>query len=141
MKGMKKKFPELLVEYQHIYKPSKWGQAIPQYYQSLNTPINQLSKKYQIPLRIPSYLFSDIIPENDRVVVILDQMNYLLQLRGQRSIYRYAANQISKISTPLSQIIHSIQEIQGIGATTEQIIQEILQTGSSSLYEKLLYYR
>jgi hypothetical protein len=137
---LKQYFPELLIEYQHIYKSDKWGQAIPQYYQSLGPPILRLSKKYEIPLRIPADLFTDIIPENDRIVVILDQINYLLRLRGQQSPFGFAASQVSKITTPLSEIIHSLQEIRGIGASTEKIIIEILKTRSSSYYEKLLYY-
>jgi hypothetical protein len=137
---LKEVYPDLMIEYEHIYRGNKWGQAIPQYYQSLNAPVVELSKRYQIPLRIPSALFSDVVPENDRVVVMLDQMHYLLQIRGQRSPYGYAAHQIAQIITPLSQIVYSIRDIPGVGKQIEQVINEIIKSGSSSFYEKLMYH-
>jgi hypothetical protein len=138
---LKERYPDLLIEYEHIYRGNTWGQAISQYYQSLNAPVIELSKRYQIPLRIPNHLFSDVIPENDRVVVILDQMHYLLQIHGQRSPYGYAAHQIAQISTPLSQIVHSIREIQGVGTQIERVINDIITIGSTSLYDKLMYQK
>ena len=137
---LREMYPDLLIEYEHIYRGNRWGQAIRQYYQSLNMPLVELSKRYQMPLRIPGALFSDVISENDRVVVILDQIHYLLQIRGKRSPYGYAAHQIAQITTPLSQIVYSIRDIPGVGKQIEQAINEIIISGSSSLYEKLMYH-
>jgi len=135
---LKKNYPELTTEYHHIYRGDKWGNAIGEYYESINQTFNVIAKKYKIPKRVPPALYRDILSENDLVIVILEHIDYLLKLEEKKSPYGYAAYSISKLNEPLSSIKNELQQIKGVGEVTERIILEILNTGNSSYYEKLL---
>ncbi|KYK25585.1 hypothetical protein AYK25_05230 [Thermoplasmatales archaeon SM1-50] len=130
--------PKLEIKYQMIYPGNKWGGAIPQYYNRIHLLFNTLMKKYNIPKRIPPEFFKDILNKNDLVVVILEHLDYLLKLEGKKSPFGYAAHTISQIHKPLSTLLNDLLAIKGIGKTTGKIIREILLTGTSSYYEKLL---
>jgi DNA repair photolyase len=138
MKTLKKKYPELLPEYANIYLKDKWGSATKEYYRSLSQTFNLLSKKYKMPRRIPSHLYKDILEENDLVVVILEQLDYLAKLEDKHSPYGYAAYSISKLKESLSKRKDTLRSIKGVGKVSESIIKEILKTGSSGYYERLL---
>ena len=138
LKTIDKNYPELLVEYHHIYRGDKWGNAIGEYYASINTTFDAIARKYKIPKRVPLNLFKDILSENDLVIVILEHIDYLLKLQGKPSPYGYAAYSLSQIKEPLSSIKWELQKIKGVGKATEGIIREILDNGTSSYYEKLL---
>jgi DNA repair photolyase len=138
METLKENFPGLLPQYENIYLNNKWGETTKEYYQSINQTFNLLSKKYKIPRRIPAYLYKDILEENDLVTVMLEQLDYLAKLEEKHSPYGYAAYSISKLKEPLSEIKENLRSIKGVGKVTESIIKEILKTGSSRYYEKLL---
>ena len=133
-----KNYPKLTVEYDNIYRGNKWGGATEEYRKSVNETFSTISKKYKIPKRIPPALYTDILSENDRVIVMLEQIDYLLKLEGKNSPYGYAAYSISQLKEPLSSMLVSLTEIKGVGKTTERIIQEILDKKTSSYLEKLL---
>jgi len=135
---LKEHYPDLIPKYQKIYTADKWGQASGEYYNSINLTFNRIAKKYKMPKRIPYALFKDILSENDLVIVILEHIDYFLKLEGRRSPYGYAAYSISKLKEPLSSMKGELRKLKGIGRTTEGIILEILETGTSSYYEKLL---
>jgi hypothetical protein len=135
---LKKNYPELTTEYNHIYRGDKWGNAIGEYYESINQTFNVIAKKYKIPKRVPPALYRDILSENDLVIVLLEHIDYLLKLEEKKSPYGYAAYSISKLNEPLSSIKNGLRQIKGVGEVTERIILEILNTGNSSYYEKLL---
>jgi DNA repair photolyase len=137
---IQKNYPDLIPNYHMIYpKANQWGQATDAYYSSTNETFFSLAKKYKMPKRIPLSLYTDIVDENDRVVVILEHLDYLLKYQGQRSPYGYAAYSISQINKPLSSLRYDFRSIKGIGPVTERIINEILDTKTSAYYEKLLY--
>jgi hypothetical protein len=138
LQTLKKCYPHLIRDYSNIYKQNIWGSPIGDYQKSIHITFNNISKKYKIPRRIPPYLFKDILIENDLVIVILEHLDYLLKLEGKESSYRWAANSISKLTEPLSNIKEDLMQIRGVGPSTEKIILEILKTDSSSYYEKLL---
>ena len=135
---LKEHYPDLIPKYQKIYTADKWGQASGEYYNSINLTFNRIAKKYKMPKRIPYALFKDTLSENDLVIVILEHIDYFLKLEGKRSPYGYAAYSISKLKEPLSSMKGELRKLKGIGRTTEGIILEILETGTSSYYEKLL---
>jgi len=135
---LKEHYPDIITEYQKIYTGDKWGQASGEYYDSINLTFNRIAKKYKMPKRIPYALFKDILSENDLVIVILEHIDYLLKLEGKRSPYGYAAYSISQLKEPLSAMKGELRKLKGVGRTTEGIILEILETGNSSYYEKLL---
>jgi DNA repair photolyase len=135
---LKKYYPNFIPEYSNIYKKNIWGNAVDEYYKSINITFNSISKEYKVPRRIPPYLFKDILSENDLIIVILEHLNYLLKLEGKESSYMWAANSILKLTEPLSSMKENLRQLSGVGPTTERIILDILKTGSSSYYEKLL---
>jgi DNA repair photolyase len=135
---LKKSFPDLLVEYNNIYRGDKWGSPISEYYQSIHHVFDVIVKKYNIPKRIPPYLYKDILEINDLIIVTLEHIDYLLRYKGAKSPYGYSAYSISKIDEPLSKMRGNLRSIKGVGPTTERIILEILDKGKSSYLEKLL---
>ena len=135
---LQKNYPELIPDYCNIYKNDFWGRPIDEYQKSINNNFNNLSKKYKIPRRIPPFLFKDILSENDYVFVILEHLDYLMQLEGKKSSFRWVANSILKLNRPISEMQDELRKIKGIGPKTEKIILELINTGSSSLYDKLL---
>lgn len=135
---LKKYYPDLITEYHHIYRGDRWGGAIKEYYDSIHKTFSTIVKKYQVLKRIPQRLYNDILDENDRVIVILEHIDYLLKLNGKKSPYGFAAYSISKMQEPLSKLKNDLCKIKGVGKTTEGIILEILETGTSRYYEKLM---
>lgn len=140
LKALKKHYPRLVSEYATIYRDDKWGAAIPEYYRSISQAFDAVTSGYRMAKRIPAGLFKDILSENDLVIVILEQIDYLLKLKGAKSPYGYAAYSISKQQTPISELA-SLTQLNGVGKTTASIINEVLRTGTSSYYEKLLGVR
>jgi DNA repair photolyase len=132
-----KNYPDLASNYQNIYRNNKWGSPIGSYSQSINLTFNTLAKKYGLPRRIPLHFYQDIISKNDLVIVLLEHIDYLLKLEGGKSPFGYAAYSISQLKQPLSTMKENLHKIKGVGTTTERIILEILETGSSSYYKKL----
>lgn len=135
---LKNNYPEIITGYQMIYAGDKWGQASGEYYNAINLTFNRIAKKYKMPTRIPPALYSDIVTENDLVIVILEHIDYLLKQEGKKSPYGFAAYSISQLKEPLSAMKGDLRKIKGVGRTTEVIIREILETGSSAYYEKML---
>ncbi len=131
------KYPELIPKYEEIYEANEWGQATQTYYNSINSVYNRAAKMFGLKRRMPPTLFNDILWENDLVVVLLEQLDYFLQLEGKRSPFGYAAYSISKLKTPLSALKSKLRTINGVGEKTEQIIIEILNTKGSAYYDSL----
>jgi hypothetical protein len=136
--ALKKTHPELIAEYQNIYKGSEWGEATKGYYSLISQRFNSIAKKYRMPKRMPPALYRDILERNDLVVVILEHIDYLLKLEGKPSSFGYAAYSISQLKEPLSTMKGSLQKIKGVNRIIEPVILEILATGTSSYYEELL---
>lgn len=135
---LKNSYPDLIPSYEQIYKGDKWGNASSSYYTSISETFQSIMNHYSIPKRVPASLFNDVVNTNDRVVIILEQIDYLLKLQGRRSPYGYAAYNISQLKENIATMKHHLQQIKGVGKVTEEIILEILDTKTSSYYEELL---
>jgi DNA repair photolyase len=131
-------YPERLAEYTHIYPENKWGGADKAYFDAINGIFIPLAQKYKIPVRIPPYLYKEFLDQNDLVVVMLEHMDYILRLKGRPSPYGYAAYSVSQLNQPLATMQGSLRSLKGVGKVTESIIREILRTGTSTYYERLL---
>jgi DNA repair photolyase len=136
--ALRRTHPELIAEYQNIYKGSEWGEATKEYCSLISQRFNGIAKKYKMPKRMPLALYRDILEQNDLVVVILEHIDYLLKLEGKPSSFGYAAYSISQLKEPLSTMKGELQKIKGVSKAVEPVILEILETGSSPYYEKLL---
>jgi DNA repair photolyase len=135
---LQKIHPELIAEYQKIYRGSQWGEATKEYYRLISQRFNSIAKKYNMPKRMPLGLYRDILEQDDFVVVLLEHIDYLLKLKGKPSSFGYAAYSISQLKEPLSTMKDELQKIKGVSKTIEPVILEILDTGTCSYYEKLL---
>ena len=71
------------------------------------------------------------------VAVLLEHIDYLLMIKGEKAPFGYAAHSISRLEQPLSSMMGDLRVLRGVAEATEQIIREILKTGTSSYYEKL----
>jgi DNA repair photolyase len=137
-KVLQRHYPNLMQEYQMIYRGSTWGEALPEYYSQLHQTVHMLLKQYKIPMRIPPRLFKDLLGGNDIIMVILEHLDYLLKLEGKKSPFGYAAYSISQLHQPVSTLADKLCTIRGVGPSVERIIREILDTGTSRYYEELL---
>lgn len=131
-------YPEIASKYGSIYKGSLYGEPIAGYSDYISKTFYSIIQKYDIPCRIPRALFQDILDENDRVIVILEHIDYFLRLRGIKSSFGYAAYSLSKINRPLIEMKGELRGVSGIGEKIEKVISEILETGTSSYYEELV---
>ena len=131
-------YPGLAAKYKDIYSYSKWGEPSKEYSDNIDLTFNAIARKCRVPVRIPPVLYRDILSENDRVVVMLEHIDYLLKMHGEKSSLGYVAYSISQLNEPLSDMKGDLGKIKGVGDKTADIILEILQTGTSSLYEHLL---
>ncbi|HEY40246.1 MAG TPA: radical SAM protein [Dehalococcoidia bacterium] len=137
MAVLKEHRPELILKYQAIYLGNRWGQATAGYYDSLNRTFYRAARKYRVPVRMPRAFFADILSENDLVAVLLEHIDYLLGMEGERTPFGYAAHSISRLEQPLSSMMGELRVLRGVGEATERLIREILKTGTSSYYERL----
>lgn len=135
---MAEHYPELLPEYHCMYKDDKWGRPVEDYSESTHRIFDIIADQCKIPKRIPLALFKNIVDRSDLVVVILEHMDYLLKLRGEKSPFGYAAHSISQLKVPLPNRIPDLMHIEGVGKRTERTIREILDTGNSTQYQKLM---
>lgn len=133
-------FPNELPKYKKIYSDNKWGQASWKYYDYIGKSFNEAVKKEKIPSRIPSKFFKDIIDKTDQIIVMFEQMDYILKPEWKKNPYSYAAYAISQLNEPIEFYRNDLTSINGIGEKTAEIITEILDTGTSSYYENLINY-
>lgn len=136
--SLKRNYPGLVSDYKYIYPGGKWGEARKEYYNSIHKNFFRSAKTSGIPVRIPPELYRDILDINDLVIVILEQIDYILKAEGRKSPYGYAAYSISRLQEPLTEYPGDLQKLSGIGPVTERIIREIIATRRSSYHEKLL---
>jgi len=137
MNVLRASYPQLAPQYDLIYTDSQWGEATREYYQSINQTFFTLARAYGMPVRMPLRLYSDILDENDRVVVLLEHIDYLLKMKGERSYFGYAAYSVSQVKEPLSSVREKLGTLKGVGPDIKRVILDILDTGRSSYYDKL----
>lgn len=139
LQTLEQHFPQFLLEYEQLYPPHDYGQARPEYYHSLNQLFFSMIKKYNTPVRIPPDIYSDFVSIDDKVIIILEHIDYLLKSAGKKSPYGYAAWSLSQLKEPLSDIRWTLDSVKGVGDATKRIILEILDTGRCVYYERLLF--
>jgi DNA polymerase/3'-5' exonuclease PolX len=76
----------------------------------------------------------------ERAGVILDQMDGLFRERGLVSTYGRASRSLGRLEVPLESPDgwKHLRRLGGVGPSTERILKEILDTGTSQVYEKVL---
>jgi len=137
---IKSSFPEYFSKYNQIYSDqNSWGAPSGDSLQAIEKIFVQLATKYDLPKRIPLKIFSPLLSKKEQVLITLEQLDYLIKLKGEKSPYGYAAYSLSKIDNRLKEI--SDQEflsLKGVGPFTLKLIREIIVTGRCRYYEKFL---
>ena len=72
---------------------------------------------------------------NDKITVMLDRLQYIHQINREGSFFGLAANSISQLKTPVSEIKDKLTTLKGIGNFTKKIILEIIETGTCKYFE------
>jgi DNA repair photolyase len=133
--------PEQVRITETLYPPNPWGQPKESYAGELSRRFYAVSRRYPVPLRLPPELYWSLLNENDRLMVALEHIEYLLKIRGRRSAYGRAARTVGTLEEPISEVrkqIPEMQRLQGVDHAAAQVITEMLDTGRSQLYETLL---
>lgn len=142
MTGIEGHFPEVAAAYGTVYGavPDRWGSPSRSYYEYFGPLVHEVAGRHRLPRRIPAWFFPDNLNETERTMVILDQMDGLLRERGLTSTFGRAARSLSRLDVPLEypEGWKNLRRLGGLGPATERIIKEILDTGSSRKYERLL---
>jgi DNA repair photolyase len=129
---------KLLLEYSSIYRDDKWGNPVAEYYEYINHIFLMISKKFRIPKRIPNYIYKDQLDKNKYISVLLDQLDYLVKLNYGKSNYGLASKSIFELERPITELRNRLKTINGVGTESEKVIKEIMNSGTSQYYEKLL---
>ena len=129
---------KLLLEYSSIYRDDNWGNPVPEYYEYINHIFLMISKKFRIPKRIPNYIYKDQLDKNKYISVLLDQLDYLVKLNYGKSNYGLASKSIFELERPITELRNRLKTINGVGPESEKVIKEIMNSGTSQYYEKLL---
>jgi DNA repair photolyase len=133
-------FPELLKSYDRLYPGERWGMPIDSYCRDLNARFYKIAKEKAFPVRIPVDLCKPYVSRDDMVGLILEQMEYLLKLRGFNSSLGYVSYQLSKLKKPLQELTN-LAGIKAMKPQTQRLIEEILQTGDSRQYQDLMNFK
>lgn len=136
MNVVRKFFPELIDKFSSIYNNSRWGEPSKNYIEHLNKIVYEIAQSYKIPFRLPVKFVDKFLSENDRIVLILEHIDYLLKLKGRKCYLGYAAYQLSQLREPISSI-NRLTDIKGIGPDAERIIKEIIHAKSCQLLNSL----
>ena len=138
MAELDKIYPDMRSRYKSVYKSSRWGEPEREYINTLNKMFGAIAEKHHMPVRIPDHLFKDILDIDDRIIVLLEHIDYLLRLLGKTSSFGYAAYAVSRLNVSLTSMKENLKQIGGVRGDVEAVILELLNTGGSSYYEKLL---
>ena len=135
---IKAKHPKLLGGDLNIYPGHEWGQADKTYYDSIYSTFNRVAKAYKMPRRVPPALFQDLLDENDRIVVLLEHIDYFLKIRGPcLSLWKCGF-----FHRQPEQFRHfpkrpNCSGFTGSALMSSRVIHEILEAGRSALYSQL----
>lgn len=127
------------LQYDMIYRDDPYGNARPDYLYMLNELVFAVARPYRIPLRMPPSIFGQVMDENDKIGVMLEHMDYFHRARGYKSTFGWAARKVRELEVPLRSMADRLRSVSGIGPASADLIREILATGTSPSYEKLLY--
>lgn len=136
------RFPELREPSRRLYGNSDpWGQAGGNYYDMIHGRFLEAIRPLNIPCRLPFSIFRDITNIEERVLVMLEQIDYMLKLYGVRSSFGFAAHTLACRKESIGDLVNSKDSIRGISSDVRGQVCEIIQTGTSRLYHQLLSYR
>jgi DNA repair photolyase len=130
--------PDLVATCLALYGNDTWGSPRRDYYREVETRFAAIADAAGVPQRAPARLLRGALDENDVVVVILENIDHLLRLRGRHSAFGRAAQSVAALQSPLSAMRSQLRTLRGVGPAMEREILEVLDTGTCSLHESLM---
>ena len=140
-----REFPELLPKYQKLYSGNnKWGAPPGDYAGSTGRLFDAAASKYRMPKRMPPSVWASVVNRSEQILIMLDQLGYLADLKGRNNPYSRASWILGKAAgdegnkPPELMTEAELSSFSGIGKFTAGIIREIAETGRCLYYEKML---
>ncbi len=130
--------PSLIPKYLSLYKGDKWGGARWDYYESIHRDFYSLAEKYKIPIRIPLNPLRNYIDEDERIIAMLEQMEYLLKFRGIQNRHRQTADFLSNLKAPIRTCLERTDKENEFEGILSGVVNEIINTGRCEEYERLM---
>ncbi|MFH0899415.1 MAG: radical SAM protein [Pseudomonadota bacterium] len=134
--------PGAIQPYRQLYREgcyNGWGHATESYCRALDERCARIAKEHGLPCRIPPRLYRDVLEKDDLVQVVLEQLDYCLRVRHQQSSpFGRAAFLLSRSSAPLNTTLAFPDNPEAVTPAVEEVIREVLRTGTSSQLESLL---
>jgi hypothetical protein len=128
---------DLEIDYDVIFPPSPHGAARQEYYESITMLFGTVARTFHIPPRIPLHLFGDYVGINDRIAILLEHIEHLLELQGKKWRAGPAAWAVSQLKQSLSEYPELVSSIPHVGPKTAQAVREIIERGTCDAYESL----
>ncbi|MBD3241357.1 MAG: radical SAM protein [Chitinivibrionales bacterium] len=135
---LRRRFPDMVRNYDIIYGSDKWGNASGEYYRMIDELFYQSARRHGVPLRIPLELCRPVLTTNDFVTVALDHIHYVLRLRGQTSYFGAAARSVARLDVPLETKRDRLRELHAVGPQVARVIRELLDTGKCGYLSALM---
>lgn len=134
--------PEKLDLYEMIYPHNPYGSPSSDYYHSINQSFNVAADYFSLNKRIPLALYKDIVNQDERICLILAQMGDLMELKGERSPFGFAAyslwGSLDGTGNSISRMGSDLRKVKGVGPLILRAIHEIIETGSCAYYRRLI---
>lgn len=134
---LNRNYPDLIDNYNAIYQDNIYGSPIENYINENHLNYSYLTSGINLYSRIPLKIFGSYINNNDKIAIVLEQMDYIKKCRGEKSPYGYASYRIKTMSEDIASI-DKLTSIKGVGFHTAKIIREILETGNCKYYDDLI---
>ena len=151
-------FPALLDRTRGLYSNNnKWGAPPTEYARIVGNRFDAAASKYRIPKRMPPSLWAPLVSRDEQIILMLDQLGFLADLKGRNNPYTRAAWTLSGLRSEMLSLeklsleklsleklsleklsFSELCALSGIGEFTAKIIREIAETGSSTYYNRLL---
>ena len=133
-------FPDLLPRYEKLYgNADRWGSPPGDYAAYGGRVFEAAAAKYRIPKRMPVSIWSGLVSRSEQIILMLEQLGYLADLKGRNNPYTAAAWTLKKTEQPVELLgTDELCRFPGIGDFTARLIREIAETGSCSYYKKLI---
>lgn len=130
--------PDRVSDVMELYRDDTWGSPDPRYYEMVEGRFAAAARTIGLAQRAPARLLRGALEENDVAVVILENIDHLLRVRGKKSSFRWVARAIASLDVPLSEMRTELRSIRGVTVALERELREILDTGTCQLHESLM---
>ncbi|MFP4365262.1 MAG: radical SAM protein [Spirochaetia bacterium] len=131
MNVLEKHYPELHEKYTLLYRSnSKYGEATKRYNHYANLRFAEAAHNTGIPVRVPPEIYQYILSDDDKVLAALEHIDYVKQLKGEKTSLGYAAYMLSKAEKPVTQMTEEeLLKVSGVTQETMNLIEAIKARG------------